>query len=31
MIEEAGHYPHADRPRATADELVDFLAVCAGA
>ncbi|MCX5067829.1 alpha/beta hydrolase [Micromonospora lupini] len=31
MIEEAGHYPHADRPRATADELVGFLAVCAGA
>ncbi|SIN22905.1 alpha/beta fold hydrolase [Micromonospora cremea] len=31
MIEESGHYPHADRPQRTADELLGFLAVCAGA
>ena len=31
MIEESGHYPHADRPQRTAEELVGFLAVCAGA
>ncbi|MFC4019613.1 alpha/beta fold hydrolase [Micromonospora sp. GCM10011542] len=31
MIEESGHYPHADRPQRTADELAGFLAVCAGA
>ncbi|MET8349818.1 MULTISPECIES: alpha/beta hydrolase [unclassified Micromonospora] len=31
MIEESGHYPHADRPQRTADELLGFLAVCIGA
>ncbi|MEH1167159.1 alpha/beta hydrolase [Micromonospora sp. CPCC 205539] len=31
MIEESGHYPHADRPQRTADELLGFLAVCASA
>ncbi|RAO21900.1 Microsomal epoxide hydrolase [Micromonospora noduli] len=31
MIEESGHYPHADRPQRTAEELLGFLAVCAGA
>ncbi|MBQ0903992.1 alpha/beta fold hydrolase [Micromonospora sp. U21] len=31
MIEESGHYPHADRPQRTADEMLGFLAVCAGA
>ncbi|WCN81041.1 alpha/beta fold hydrolase [Micromonospora sp. LH3U1] len=31
MIEESGHYPHADRPQRTADELLGFLAVCTGA
>ncbi|PWR08498.1 alpha/beta hydrolase [Micromonospora acroterricola] len=31
MIEESGHYPHADRPQRTAEELRGFLAVCAGA
>ncbi len=27
MINDAGHYPHADRPEAMTAELVDFLAV----
>ncbi|WP_410814450.1 alpha/beta fold hydrolase [Micromonospora sp. 067-2] len=31
MIEESGHYPHADRPQRTAEELLGFLAVVAGA
>ncbi|RKN39147.1 alpha/beta fold hydrolase [Micromonospora endolithica] len=31
MIADAGHYPHADRPAATAAALADFLAVAAGA
>ncbi|MET8230921.1 alpha/beta hydrolase [Micromonospora sp. NPDC005298] len=31
MVEEAGHYPHADRPQRTAEELIRFLAVCPGA
>jgi pimeloyl-ACP methyl ester carboxylesterase len=31
MIEESGHYPHADRPQRMADELLGFLAVCTGA
>ncbi|MGC4866912.1 alpha/beta fold hydrolase [Micromonospora sp. DT53] len=31
MIEESGHYPHADQPQRTAEELLGFLAVCAGA
>ncbi|MGC4784169.1 alpha/beta fold hydrolase [Micromonospora zamorensis] len=30
MIEESGHYPHADRPQRTAEELLGFLAVCTG-
>ncbi|MEU4398877.1 alpha/beta fold hydrolase [Micromonospora orduensis] len=30
MIEESGHYPHADRPQRTAEELIAFLAVCTG-
>ncbi|RLP96841.1 alpha/beta fold hydrolase [Micromonospora sp. CV4] len=30
MIEESGHYPHADRPQRTADELLGFLTVCGG-
>ncbi|MFB9850798.1 alpha/beta fold hydrolase [Micromonospora andamanensis] len=31
MITEAGHYPHADRPEATASELVNFLAAAKSA
>ncbi|MBM0234528.1 alpha/beta hydrolase [Micromonospora sp. STR1_7] len=31
MVEESGHYPHADRPQRTAEELIGFLAVCTGA
>ncbi|MCG5436039.1 alpha/beta fold hydrolase [Micromonospora foliorum] len=31
MIEGSGHYPHADQPQRTAEELLGFLAVCAGA
>ncbi|MEW2381035.1 alpha/beta hydrolase [Micromonospora sp. NPDC047707] len=31
MIDDAGHYPHADSPQATAAPLVEFLAVTAGA
>ncbi|MEK8109179.1 hypothetical protein NKG94_39605 [Micromonospora sp. M12] len=28
MIEGSGHYPHADQPQRTAEELLGFLAVC---
>ncbi|MGB2568350.1 alpha/beta fold hydrolase [Micromonospora citrea] len=31
MIADSGHYPHADQPRATAAQLVEFLAVTSGA
>ncbi|SCG56764.1 alpha/beta fold hydrolase [Micromonospora coxensis] len=31
MIADSGHYPHADQPRATAVQLVEFLAVTTGA
>ncbi|MCM0675443.1 alpha/beta hydrolase [Micromonospora phytophila] len=31
MIDAAGHYPHADRPAATAAHLVEFLAATTGA
>lgn len=31
MIADSGHYPHADQPDATAADLVEFLAVTAGA
>ena len=27
MIEESGHYPHADQPPRTSEELLEFLAV----
>ncbi|MCI4062918.1 alpha/beta hydrolase [Micromonospora sp. R77] len=31
MIDDSGHYPHADQPAATAAQLVEFLAVTSGA
>lgn len=31
MIEDSGHYPHADQPAATAAQLAEFLAVTTGA
>ncbi|MBM0225425.1 MULTISPECIES: alpha/beta fold hydrolase [Micromonospora] len=31
MVDDSGHYPHADQPEATAAQLVEFLAVTTGA
>ncbi|MEV4200323.1 alpha/beta fold hydrolase [Micromonospora globbae] len=31
MIEDSGHYPHADQPARMAEQLTAFLAVCTGA
>ncbi|SBT48267.1 alpha/beta fold hydrolase [Micromonospora auratinigra] len=31
MVDDSGHYPHADQPEATAADLVEFLAVTARA